>query len=464
MELLRGLWSSIKETIQKEYGIGQIAYKTWILPLELEDVVGNKLIISIPSDNEQAPSFIDRKYKNYFTQIIFEFIEEEYDIEFVLRTNNNNEETPSNLSYEQTFVDKNESDSSNINKVSYEQTNLNQKYTFDSLVVGNYNKFAYSCAEAVVENPGNTYNPLFIYGGPGLGKTHLVHSIGNEILKKNPNAHILYVVSSDFTDEVIDTIRSGNASAISKVRDKYRSVDVLIVDDVQYIIGKEMTQEEFFNTFNALHSANKHIILTSDKPPKEIDNLDERFLTRFSWGMIADISNPDYETRVAILLKKCENINKKIDDSIIQYIANNVKSSIRELEGALNKVIAFSKLKNIPINLEIAEEALKDIVSPNNEVEITPDIILKVVCEHYDISPQAVLSNKRTKDVSNARHIIMYLIREYLPDMSLNNIADFLGKKDHTTIMHGVEKIGSDIAHDTKLKNNIEIIKKKLVF
>ena len=241
-------------------------------------------------------------------------------------------------------------------------------------------------------------------------------------------------------------------------------MDVLIIDDVQYIIGKEMTQEEFFNTFNTLHAAGKQIILTSDKPPKEMETLEERFRSRFSWGMIADISNPDYETRVAILLRKCENINKKIDDSIIQYIANNVKSNIRELEGALNKVLAFSKLKNIPINLNMAEEALKDIVSPNNEVEITPEIILQVVCEHYNISSQAVLSNKRTKEISEVRQIIMYLIREYMSDMSLLNIADFLGKKDHTTIMHGIDKISKDIIHDTKLKNNIDIIKKKLVF
>jgi len=457
MELLKDLWSTIKESIRKEYSIGTIPFDTWIAPLELEDVVDNTVVIKIPSSNPQYLSYIESKYKYYFKETIFEMIEEEVEIEFVL----NNEETTLEEYVEE---HKNIVPSLDINKVFYEQTNLNPKYTFDTLVVGNYNKLAYSCADAVLNNPGTTYNPLFIYGGPGLGKTHLVQAIGNGILKNNPNAHVLYVASSDFTDEVIDTIRSGNATAISRVRDKYRTVDVLIVDDVQYIIGKEMTQEEFFNTFNALHSAGKQIILTSDKPPKEFDNLDERFLTRFSWGMIADISNPDYETRVAILLKKCENINKKIDDSIIQYIANNVKSSIRELEGSLNKIIAFSKLKNIPINLEMAEEALKDIISPNNKIEITPELILKVVCEHYGISPQAVLSNKRTKDVSNARHIVMYLIREYIPDLSLNNIADFLGKKDHTTIMHGVDKIGFDISRDSKLKNNIEIIKKKLVF
>lgn len=461
MELLKDLWSTIKETIRKEYSIGTIPYDTWIAPLELEDIVDNTVIIRIPSSNPQYLTYTESKYKDFFKETIFEMIDEEVEIEFIL----NNEETPlDEIVDEFKTITNNTTISSNINKVSYEQTNLNPKYTFDTLVVGNYNKLAHSAAKAVAEDPGYAYNPLFIYGGPGLGKTHLVHSIGHEILKKNPNAHILYVASQDFTDEVIESVRSGSASAISKVRDKYRTVDVLIIDDVQYIIGKEMTQEEFFNTFNTLHAAGKQIILTSDKPPKEMETLEERFRSRFSWGMIADISNPDYETRVAILLRKCENINKKIDDSIIQYIANNVKSNIRELEGALNKVLAFSKLKNIPINLNMAEEALKDIVSPNNEVEITPEIILQVVCEHYNISSQAVLSNKRTKEISEVRQIIMYLIREYMSDMSLLNIADFLGKKDHTTIMHGIDKISKDIIHDTKLKNNIDIIKKKLVF
>lgn len=461
MELLRDLWSTIKETIRKEYSIGTIPYDTWIAPLELEDIVGNTVIIRIPSTNPQYLSYTESKYKDFFKETIYEMIEEEVEIEFIL----NNEETPS-----EEYVDDYKSPvtsstvSSNINKVSYEQTNLNPKYTFDSLVVGSYNKLAHSAAKAVAEDPGHAYNPLFIYGGPGLGKTHLVHSIGHEILQKNPDANVLYVTSEEFTNDVIESVRSGNASAMTKVREKYRTVDVLIVDDVQFIIGKEMTQEEFFYTFNTLHSAEKQIILTSDRPPKEMETLEERFRSRFSWGMIADINTPDYETRVAILRKKCENLNKRIDDSIIQYIANNIKSSIRDLEGALNKVLAFSKLNNVPINLNMAEESLKDIVSPNNNVEITPEIILKVVCEHYDINPQAVLSNKKTKEISVVRQIIMYLLREYINDMSLKSIAEFLGKKDHTTVMHGIGKIENDMDNDSKLKNNIDIIKKKLVF
>ena len=451
MELLQELWSVIKETIQREYGLSSISYNTWILPMELKDVVNNTVYIKIGSDNQQALTYIQTKFKDFFQVTISEMMDEDYQIEFVL----NKEKTPSDEEEENQSLPI-------INKVSYETTNLNPKYTFDTFVVGSYNKLAHSAAQAVAEDPGHAYNPLFLYGGPGLGKTHLMHSIGHQILTKNPNAHILYVTSEDFTNEVIESIRSGNAAAMTKLREKYRTVDVLMVDDVQFIIGKESTQEEFFHTFNVLHSAEKQIILTSDRPPKEMETLEERFRSRFGWGIIADINAPDYETRVAILRKKCENLNKKIDDSIIQYIANNIKSNIRELEGALNKILAFSKLNNIPINQTMAEEALKDMISPHKEMEINPDLILNVVCEHYNIEPKLILSNKKTKDISLVRQIIMYLCREYFDDMSLKSIAEFVGKKDHTTVMHGIKKIEDDMDTDYKLKSSIETIKKKL--
>jgi len=450
MELLQELWSTIKETIQKEYGLSLISYNTWILPLELKDVVGNTVYIKIPSDNQQALNYIQNKFKDFFQVTISEMMDEEYQIEFTL----NKEEFPiEDLSVSSPI----------INKVAYENTNLNPKYTFDTFVVGSYNKLAHSAAQAVAEDPGHAYNPLFLYGGPGLGKTHLMHSIGHHILKNNPDSHILYVTSEEFTNEVIESIRSGNSAAMTKLREKYRTVDVLMVDDVQFIIGKESTQEEFFHTFNALHSAEKQIILTSDRPPKEMETLEDRFRSRFGWGMIADINAPDYETRVAILLKKCENLNKKIDDSIIRYIANNIKSNIRELEGALNKILAFSKLNKIPITQSMAEEALKDMISPNQEKEITPELILQQVCEHFNTTEQAVLSSKKTKDISYVRQVIMYLCRDCIDDMSLKNIAEFLGKKDHTTIMHGIARIEEDIQKDYKLKNTIDIIKKKII-
>ena len=451
MDLLHQLWPTIKETIQKEYNITDIAYNTWVKPLELYSVEDKLVLIKISFDNEQALDYTSSRFKDYFKNTISDMMAEEYEIRFIL----NNDSSDS-------LNDIEDYSPENTSTLSIDKTNLNPTNTFDTLVVGGYNKLAHSAALAVAQNPGTTYNPLYLYGGPGLGKTHLIQSIGHEILKNNKNAHILYVTSEEFTNEVIESIRSGNALAMTKFREKYRTVDVLIVDDIQFIIGKESTQEEFFHTFNALHSAGKQIILTSDKAPKALETLDVRYTSRFGWGMIADITAPDYETRMAILRKKSENFNKKIDDNIIQYISNNIKSNIRELEGALNKIMAFSKLNNVPITLSMTEEALKDMIYPDLEREVTPDLILQVVCEHFNIIEQSVLSAKKTKDISNIRQIIMYLCREFIPDMSLKNIAEFLGKKDHTTIMHGISKIEQDIKQDDALKNKVDNIKKKL--
>ena len=451
MDLLHQLWPTIKETIQKEYNITDIAYNTWVKPLELYSVEDKLVLIKISFDNKQALDYTSSRFKDYFKNTISDMMAEEYEIRFIL----NNDSSDS-------LNDIEDYSPENTSTLSIDKTNLNPTNTFDTLVVGGYNKLAHSAALAVAQNPGTTYNPLYLYGGPGLGKTHLIQSIGHEILKNNKNAHILYVTSEEFTNEVIESIRSGNALAMTKFREKYRTVDVLIVDDIQFIIGKESTQEEFFHTFNALHSAGKQIILTSDKAPKALETLDVRYTSRFGWGMIADITAPDYETRMAILRKKSENFNKKIDDNIIQYISNNIKSNIRELEGALNKIMAFSKLNNVPITLSMTEEALKDMIYPDLEREVTPDLILQVVCEHFNIIEQSVLSAKKTKDISNIRQIIMYLCREFIPDMSLKNIAEFLGKKDHTTIMHGISKIEQDIKQDDALKNKVDNIKKKL--
>lgn len=338
---------------------------------------------------------------------------------------------------------------------------MNPKYRFDTFIVGGNNTFAHSASLAVAESPGSAYNPLFLYGGPGLGKTHLMHSIGHFILSNNPDMKVLYVTSEQFTNEVIDSIRSGNASTMTKLREKYRTVDVLMVDDVQFIIGKDATQEEFFHTFNVLHSASKQIILSSDRPPKEMLALDERFRSRFEWGLIADIQPPDYETRMAILQKNAENCDRKIDESIINYIATNIKSNIRELEGAFNKIIAYAKLNNVELTLESAEEALKDVIYPNNNKEITPTLIISVVAEHFGVKPEDITSKKRNSEFVLPRQVVMYLCRE-LTNISQVNIGKLLGKKDHTTVIHGVKKIENDIAVNEDLRNKIEIIKKKL--
>ena len=369
-----------------------------------------------------------------------------YDIEFIL---------------EKDADDEMMSAPGNVYNINYENANLNSKYRFDTFVVGGNNKFAHSASLAVAESPGVAYNPLYLYGGAGLGKTHLMHSIGHFILEHNPDMKVLYVTSEQFTNEVIESIRSGNASKMTKLREKYRTVDVLLIDDVQFIIGKESTQEEFFHTFNVLHSAGKQIILSSDKPPKEMETLEERFRSRFEWGLIADIQPPDYETRMAILKKNAENYNKEINEEIFQYIATNIKSNIRELEGAFNKVIAYSKLNKVEINLSSVQEALKDIISPNEKKQITSGLIVEVVAEHFGITPEDIMSKRRNTEYVLPRQICMYLCRKYTDD-SLQSIGKAVGKKDHTTVIHGIEKITEDIEKNDELKGKIDIIIKKL--
>ena len=348
-----------------------------------------------------------------------------------------------------------------MNSLKYVNANLNNKYKFDTFVVGSNNKFAHSAALAVAESPGEAYNPLYLYGGAGLGKTHLMHSIGHFVLEQNQDKKVLYVTSEQFTNEVIESIRSGNAAAMTKLRDKYRTVDVLLIDDVQFIIGKESTQEEFFHTFNVLHSAGKQIIISSDKPPKEMETLEERFRSRFEWGLIADIQPPDYETRMAILRKNAEMYDKEIDDEIIQYIATNIKSNIRELEGALNKVMANARLNKQELNLALAEDALKDVIYPDQRREVSPTLIIDVVAEHFNISKEDITSKKRNSEYVVPRQIIMYLCRQ-MTEATFQMIAAYLGKKDHTTVIHGVEKIEEKIQTDEDLRNKIETIQKKL--
>ena len=303
---------------------------------------------------------------------------------------------------------------------------------------------------------------LYLYGGAGLGKTHLMHSIGHFILEENPSMKVLYVTSEEFTNEVIESIRSGNSQDMTKLREKYRTVDVLMIDDVQFIIGKESTQEEFFHTFNVLHAAGKQIIISSDKPPKEMETLDERFRSRFEWGLIADIQVPDYETRMAILRKYAETSERTIDDEIIKYIANNIKSNIRELEGAFNKIIAFAKLNKVNLTLPLAEEALKDVIYPNKPKEITPSLIINIVAEHFGVKAEDISSTKRNSEFVVPRQIVMYLCRD-LTDHSLNNIGKLLGKKDHTTVIHGIKKVEDELKTNEELRNKIEIIKKKII-
>ena len=405
----------------------------------------------IPSDKGHALSYITTKFKSFFQVTISEMFNSTYDVSFVL------ESDIAHDVYEETEISSNPS----IHNVSYENANLNPKYKFDTFVVGSNNKFAHSASLAVAESPGKAYNPLYLYGGAGLGKTHLMHSIGHFILEENPNMKVLYVTSEEFTNEVIESIRSGNSADMTKLREKYRTVDVLMVDDVQFIIGKESTQEEFFHTFNVLHDAGKQIVLSSDRPPKEMETLEERFKSRFEWGLIADIQAPDYETRMAILRKNADFYDRKIDEDIIKYIATNIKSNIRELEGAFNKIIAFARLNKVELTLPLAEEALKDVIYPNKPKEITPSLIVNVVAEHFGVRPDDISSKKRNSEFVQPRQVVMYLCRE-LTDVSLNNIAKLLGKKDHTTIIHGINKVEAELSTNEEFRNKMEIIKKKI--
>lgn len=439
-------WDLIKETLKTEYDLSEISYNTWVKPLRFHSVDHDVVTIMIPSDQAHALKYISSKYKSYFQVTVSEMFNHTYDIEFIL---------------EKDADDEMMSAPGNVYNINYENANLNSKYRFDTFVVGGNNKFAHSASLAVAESPGVAYNPLYLYGGAGLGKTHLMHSIGHFILEHNPDMKVLYVTSEQFTNEVIESIRSGNASKMTKLREKYRTVDVLLIDDVQFIIGKESTQEEFFHTFNVLHSAGKQIILSSDKPPKEMETLEERFRSRFEWGLIADIQSPDYETRMAILKKNAENYNKEINEEIFQYIATNIKSNIRELEGAFNKVIAYSKLNKVEINLSSVQEALKDIISPNEKKQITSGLIVEVVAEHFGITPEDIMSKRRNTEYVLPRQICMYLCRKYTDD-SLQSIGKAVGKKDHTTVIHGIEKITEDIEKNDELKGKIDIIIKKL--
>ena len=446
MDSIKDKWDLIKETLREEYELTDISYNTWIVPLNFYQVKNNVVMIIIPSDQAHALNYISSKYKSYFQVTISEMMNHTYDIAFIL---------------EKDVVEGSLDEDDPVYNMKYEHANLNPKYKFDTFVVGSNNKFAHSASLAVAESPGDIYNPLYIYGGAGLGKTHLMHSIGRFILEQNPDMKVLYVTSEVFTNEVIDGVRSGDIVKMNKFREKYRTVDVLLIDDIQFIIGKESTQEEFFHTFNTLHSAGKQIILSSDKPPKDMEILEERFRSRFEWGLIADIQPPDYETRMAILKKNAEVYPKEIDDEVFQYIANNIKSNIRELEGAFNKILAFSKLNKVDINLAYAEEALKDVIDPNLPREVTPTLIINVVAEHFNVNPADITSKKRNSEFVLPRQIVMYLCRT-MTDTPLAGIAKILGKKDHTTVIHGIKKITEGIVENEELKNKVELIKKKV--
>ena len=443
-ELIESKWQEILNILVKEHEISEVAVNTWIQPLTIQTISDDSITFFMVR-GPRGIEFIKHKYYDiYLSMAIEQVTGKQFKILFTDSNSAASQPEPAKVTVPAEYIG-----------------NLNPRYTFDTFVVGPTNKMAHAVSVAVAESPGGAYNPLFLYGGAGLGKTHLMHSIAHYIIEHNENSKVLYVTSEEFTNELIETIRNGNNSAMSKFREKYRNIDVLLVDDIQFIIGKESTQEEFFHTFNSLHSAKKQIIISSDKPPKDMEILEERFRSRFEWGLIADITLPDYETRMAILHKKEELEGYNISEEVINYIATNIKSNIRELEGAFNKVMASSKLEKKDVTLELAEQALKDIISPNEQKVITPDYIISVVAEHYHVTVTELCGNKRSSKIVMPRQIAMYLCREIL-DTSLKTIGKNLGNRDHTTVMHGIEKIENELKTNENLKNSIDILKKKI--
>ena len=458
MNIVEEKWPQIIEHLRVEHDLTSVSFSTWIQPLKVYDVVDDTVFILVSID--ASVEYIDKKYRLPLKVCIADVTGKEYEVVFISAEDNRMKEL--SKAAEAAYAKKNNS--------VFEKAGLNPKYTFDTFVVGSNNKFAHAASLAIAESPGQVYNPFFLYGGVGLGKTHLMHSIAHFVLEQNPNKKVLYVSSESFTNELIDALRngrsSGNESPIQHFRDKYRNIDVLLVDDIQFIIGKESTQEEFFHTFNHLHTLGKQIIISSDKPPKDMETLEARLRTRFEWGLISDISSPDYETRMAILQKKIEvdNLqNYHIPSDVLDYIAQNIKSNIRELEGSLNKLVALYKLNNYekPIDISLAAEALKDMISSEKVREITPEMILDIVSEHFNVSIEDLKSTKRNAEIAFPRQVAMYFMRT-LTDAPLKTIGIVIGGKDHSTIKYGVEKIAEDRKTDEALSNTLNIIAKKI--
>ncbi|HEE9846843.1 chromosomal replication initiator protein DnaA [Clostridium perfringens] len=450
---LNNLWEQALNIIKGE--ISEISFNTWIKSCTPISISDNILKLSVP--NEFTKGILDTRYKDLLIQALKIVTSRKFKIEFYLESDLEEEKGNEEKQKEEKKENTNDVDGSIV--VSDEMSaTLNPKYTFQSFVIGNSNRFAHAASLAVAESPAKAYNPLFIYGGVGLGKTHLMHAIGHYILQENPKAKVVYVSSEKFTNELINAIKDDKNE---EFRNKYRKVDVLLIDDIQFIAGKERTQEEFFHTFNALHEENKQIILSSDRPPKEIPTLEDRLRSRFEWGLIADIQPPDFETRMAILKKKADVEGLNVPNEVMVYIATKIKSNIRELEGALIRIIAYSSLTNRDVSVDLASEALKDIISNKESAPVTVKTIQESVANYYNLRIEDLKSQRRTRNIAYPRQIAMYLSRK-LTDMSLPKIGEEFGGRDHTTVIHAYEKISENLKTDEGLQSMINDITKKL--
>ncbi|MFO7814900.1 MAG: chromosomal replication initiator protein DnaA [Halanaerobiales bacterium] len=454
-EELEHIWNQTLNEIKDK--LSNPSFKTWFSntkPVDMKD--DNIMLIEVP--NDFIKDWIETRYNDLITEVVQNLTDTNLECRFY---------TEEELRKKDQEKEKEEKTKPNREKESTDQeleakireyninTNLNPKYSFDSFVVGNGNRFAHAAALAVAEAPAKAYNPLFLYGDVGLGKTHLMQAIAHYILKHNPDNKVVYVSSETFTNELINAIKDDKTAAF---RDKYRNIDILLVDDIQFLANKERTQEEFFHTFNSLHESNRQLIISSDRPPKEIPTLEERLRSRFEWGLITDIQKPDLETRIAILRKKADMENLKVPNEVIIYIANNIQSNIRELEGALIKVIAYSSLVDKDIDADLAEKALKDLIVENEEPrEVNIELIKDVVVDYYNLKNDDMTSKKRTQKIAFPRQIAMYLSRE-LTDLSLPHIGEEFGGRDHTTVIHAYNKIEDKIEEDDEFSKVINKI------
>jgi len=427
------IWQTCKEKLKNI--LGETSFDTWIAPLNLKKISHSSLVLEAP--DSFFKNWVESRHLPQIKQVLNEVTQRDFEVVFDVN--------PNLLKRKATKILKTIQKS--FREEPQDSLRLNPRFTFDNFIEGASNRMAHAASLAVSGAPGKSYNPLFIYGGVGLGKTHLMQAIAHQILSRGQQVKVKYTSSEKFTNELISSIRNRSTE---KFRQKYRDVDVLLIDDIQFLAGKEAAQEEFFHTFNVLYDYHKQIIVSSDKPPKEIAKLEERLVSRFSWGLVVDIQLPDFETRVAILQKKLEKDPIKIDSDVIHFIAENITTNIRELEGALVRIIAYSLIENKPISLELAKDILKDMVKEIYR-RITPDSILVKVGGHFGISKEDLKKKKRTKTLVIPRQVAMYLIRE-LTELSLPEIGSFFGAKHHTTILYACKKVRKDLEKNVKLK------------
>ncbi|WP_028543630.1 chromosomal replication initiator protein DnaA [Paenibacillus taiwanensis] len=438
-------WQEVLTVIQTK--LSKPSYDTWFKATKAVKYTDTQLIITAPTTF--AVEWLESRYTKLVSSTIFEMAGKQVDVKFIIEEA---AQAEPELMQPPTSVPRAVSQEEPVSNI------LNPKYTFDTFVIGSNNRFAHAASLAVAEAPAKAYNPLFLYGGVGLGKTHLMHAIGHYILEHNPNSRVVYTTSEKFMNEFINAIRDNRGESF---RNKYRTIDILLIDDIQFLAGKESTQEEFFHTFNALHTENKQIVISSDRPPKEIETLEERLRSRFEWGLITDIQPPDLETRIAILRKKAKADNLDIPNEAMVYIANQINTNIRELEGALTRVVAYSTMTNQDITTHLTAEALKDIIPTSRPKIITIQDIQHRVGEFYGLRLEDFKARKRTKAVAFPRQIAMYLSRE-LTDYSLPKIGEAFGGRDHTTVIHAHEKITNNIEQDQELYKVIQSLIDKI--